>query len=623
MLTWSVDTVPDELVPALRILSEHYAVMEGDSPNLVFRKSNSDGGMYCAVHRGDDGRFLIEYSSVAAAMRAAGSALCGLECRESTPFEKLGVMLDCSRNRVMKVEHIKFWLRCMALSGCNLLMLYTEDTYRLDGYPFFCLLRGAYSAEDIREIDDYAYALGIEVRGCIQTLGHMEQALKWPDMWSIRDMPDILLADEPGTYDLIEKMMEFWSGALRSRKIHVGMDETNGVGRGNFFDKHGQQAPFEIYGRHLSKVKDICLKYGLSPEIWSDMFFAYASSKKSHRDPDCEFSQDVVKCIPEGVKLWYWDYYHDDSSYYEKMIEKHRELWKGGLSMASGILTWDRAWCDTVNSRKINAACINACRKTNVEEVLFTMWGDNGGFCIPDSALPQLAYACELAFDTEEDEADECASVRVDALFGMNYDVFMSVGELDSPVEGGDGEPSVGVISMNLIWDDPFYALMQHGLLSESQTSLDRLIKKYRGISDVIRAYDNADNDLRLRTVDAFLDFLRRYILFGKEFRRSYKERDCEALSRLKDAALPDLIKCLERYADLYRKEWLSTSSAFGLDVWERRTGATFMRLHEAAIRIGEFLDGVRDGIEELDEINAYPIPPHTVRSVWNMYPSK
>ena len=69
-------------------------------------------------------------------MRGVGTLLAGLApgkaaLRETTSFTTLGIMLDCSRNAVMKVDHLKVWLRRLALLGYNQVMLYTEDTYEL------------------------------------------------------------------------------------------------------------------------------------------------------------------------------------------------------------------------------------------------------------------------------------------------------------------------------------------------------------------------------------------------------------------------------------------------------------------------------------------------------------
>ena len=69
-------------------------------------------------------------------------------------------MLDCSRNAVMKVSYAKSVIAKLALMGYNLAMLYTEDTYQLPDEPHFGFLRGAYTLEEVQELDEYADSLG-------------------------------------------------------------------------------------------------------------------------------------------------------------------------------------------------------------------------------------------------------------------------------------------------------------------------------------------------------------------------------------------------------------------------------------------------------------------------------
>ncbi len=87
----------------------------------------------------------------------------------------------------------KYLLRTLALLGYNMLQLYTEDTYEIDGEPFFGYMRGGYSHAELREIDDYAHQFGIEVVPCIQTLGHLGQMLQWPRYLGLRDTAEVLL----------------------------------------------------------------------------------------------------------------------------------------------------------------------------------------------------------------------------------------------------------------------------------------------------------------------------------------------------------------------------------------------------------------------------------------------
>ena len=81
----------------------------------------------------------------------------------------------------------------MAIFGMNMLMLYTEDTYEIEGYPFFGYQRGRYTNEELREIDDYAFDLGIEVIPCIQTFGHLGKFLRYKQHSNIAENDRVLL----------------------------------------------------------------------------------------------------------------------------------------------------------------------------------------------------------------------------------------------------------------------------------------------------------------------------------------------------------------------------------------------------------------------------------------------
>ena len=56
---------------------------------------------------------------------------------ERIPFKRLCFMIDCSRNAVMNVDNLKSWIDILQNLGFNSLMLYTEDTYEVNGHPYF------------------------------------------------------------------------------------------------------------------------------------------------------------------------------------------------------------------------------------------------------------------------------------------------------------------------------------------------------------------------------------------------------------------------------------------------------------------------------------------------------
>lgn len=62
----------------------------------------------------------------------------------------LGVMIACSRDAVMTVGKLKDFITILAKFGYDSVQLYTEDTYEIDGEPYFGYMRGRYTQEEIR-----------------------------------------------------------------------------------------------------------------------------------------------------------------------------------------------------------------------------------------------------------------------------------------------------------------------------------------------------------------------------------------------------------------------------------------------------------------------------------------
>lgn len=133
-----------------------------------------------------------------------------------------GIMIDCSRNAVMTPEAIKRFVNIISALGYDTLMLYTEDTYEVDGEPLFGYQRGRYSKDELRDVDNYCFQNNVELVPCIQTLAHLNSIFKWSDEYEkIRDYDDILLVDDERTYQLIDRMFSSLASCLRSRRIHI------------------------------------------------------------------------------------------------------------------------------------------------------------------------------------------------------------------------------------------------------------------------------------------------------------------------------------------------------------------------------------------------------------------
>ncbi|MFH1024691.1 MAG: family 20 glycosylhydrolase [Planctomycetota bacterium] len=617
-LCWFRRDTPAELRGMLEALGEMYPIRERETGNrrletgnwtletgnrkpkngirLEFERTAVSG--LAEVRRPGD-RALVRYDTPARAGRAIGALLAGLvpadgTYRERTPFATLGVMLDCSRNAVVTVDHFKIWLRRMVLLGCNSVMLYTEDTYRLPGEPWFGWQRGAYTAGEIRAIDDYAAALGIEVIPCIQTLGHLEQILRHGAYRAVRDTARVLLVDEPKTHRLIQKMVRHWSSVVRSRRIHIGMDEAHDLGRGRYQDLHGSRDAFDLFSRHLARVVGMCRREGLRPMIWSDMFFRMGSKTQDYYDRAAKIPGWVIRRIPRDVELVYWDYYHENEGFYRDWIARHRRMGKEPV-MASGVWTWNKYWYDRRITEKTAGPCLAACRRDGVKELVFTMWGDNGAYCDHDSAFAGMAWCADRAYGA----SPRGLSRRFAAVCGGNYAAHARAADLHGGLPGLQPD----------LWDDPFFETRFRTWAKDRPGSMARAARFYAALAGRLAPHgnDRTCGDLRHAELLARV-FAVRYAL-SAEILAAYRRRDRRALAAVR-RRIPGVLRAVRRVADSHRALWMRCHKPEGFETVQARYGMLEARYREMATRLAEYRTGKIHHLAELDEFCPADLPP-------------
>ena len=156
---------------------------------------------------------------------------------------------------MLNVASAKQMIEVLALMGYSTFELYMEDTYQIEGQPYFGYFRGAYSAEELQEIETYAQQFDMIFVPCIQTLAHLSAFVKWgvKEVQELRDVEDILLIGEEKVYDLIDGMFATLS-KLQTRKVNIGMDEAHLVGLGRYLILNGVVDRSLLMCQHLERV---------------------------------------------------------------------------------------------------------------------------------------------------------------------------------------------------------------------------------------------------------------------------------------------------------------------------------------------------------------------------------
>jgi len=590
---WSCPENDPALASLLDVLVEGGHLRRGgkSDPEICFESSAVAGELRVSAQNGG---WTIVYGGLPAAARGLSLVLAGVEGGGHCSFKNTGIMLDASRNAVMRVETVKLWMRQLALLGFNCFYLYLEDTYELPGEPFFGYKRGGYSAEEIRELDAYAERLGIELVGCIQTLGHMHQILKWEAYAGVRDTDGILLAESDATYTLIDKMFAFWSSNTRSRRIHIGMDEATELGRGQYADLNGPVPKFEIFSRHLQRVTALAEGHGLQPAIWSDMFFRLGNSAHDYYSRNTVIPENVRKQIPEAVELVYWDYCTKDEDFYREWISKHRELGKEPV-MASGVWTWARFWYDHKTTEDTVRPCLAACRNENVREVFFTMWGDGGSYCEFDSAWAGLAFAADLCWGG----AGQPSTIAplLSAVTGIDYEAVVELSReaMSDPTGGTELRPAT------VLWDDLLLGIGWQGVAARNPLLWEEGAAHWKALAADCRSKAETQTLPDFSYFAAVLELASTKAFFRSELVRAYADRDHEALKKLYKVEIPLLRQGLDELGKTFRKQWLRRNKPFGMETFQMRLGGMRARLDEVAIRLEEFLAGTNESIPELE----------------------
>ena len=581
--SWSRGTVKEPaLQELLTILGKHYPIVE-DGRGL--RLSAKLGGEGLKVSRGE-----IVGASVSLVARGVGALLSGLDqVDERAPFKRVGLMLDCCRNAVMKVDYLKEWLRRSALLGYNQMMLYTKDTYELPGEEVFGYLRGRYTAAELKELDAYAAKLGIEMVGCVQALGHLEPTLRWGRYAAIKDTDAELLTTEPKSYELVNKILDFYSGVFRSRRIHLGMDETHGLGRGRYMDLNGYRRPFDIYVDHLNRVVAECDKRQLQPMIWSDMFFRMGSKRMDYYDKDAVTPPDIIAKIPPQAILTYWDYYHKDAEFYRDWIRRHRLLGQTPV-MASGIWTWPVFWYSHSQTVETVRPCVEACAAEGVEEIFFTMWGDDGGYCDWSSAQAGACYSAEKCFNPSAEPSEALLGQKFAALCGGDFQAHLAAAETTLFTESG-------VSAAPLLWDDPLLGIYRKDMAAaHGPAHWPKMESHYAAIEAKLQGLPRGGaGDVRL----------------AKELASLLKMKIRAAASPAVDSSRA-MAKATEEFEERYRALWYERNKTFGYEVMQIRLAGQAARWRELARRLES-----HEAISELDETVAAPAGVnHSYRSL-------
>ncbi|MBA3685498.1 MAG: hypothetical protein H0W72_09700 [Planctomycetes bacterium] len=437
----------------------------------------------------------------------------------------------------------------------------------------------------------------------------------------LRSNGDILLVGEPKVYALIEEMFAATTACFRTKRIHIGMDEAHDVQGGRYEQINGKQSGFQVMNRHMAEVVKITDRLGLKPMIWSDMYFRIGSKSGDYYDRSGSVPAEVAEKIPKQIDLVYWDYYHPDAEFYAEWIDRHRAMGKEPI-FAGGAWMWGMLWPNYDITSLCTRAAMTACRDRKVREALVTAWGDNGNESDALANLPNLQLFADCAYDERAD--DKTHRRQFAGTTGGTWDAWLLGGLLDrapgifslaetyainkqalpAAVKAvADGKENFGPQNpaKYLLWQDPMLGLY------DAHVGRLPLAKHYAKLAkDLAKAVRRSPVDRELLTHGYNLaSVLELKADLGVRLYDAYHAKGAAKVTRLRELhrkVLPELAKRVERLYDHHRALWLENNKSQGWEVLESRYATLLARVRFAHERVGAFLAGRIDQLEELEE---------------------
>ncbi len=597
MINIKVNGINDELINGVKAFTDKYcqALCGELDITVTYNKDNK-----LLIKRNKNSASISICKDVAL-FRCLAKIFMNFECEdycleETSYFDMIGSMFDMSQAAAFfKVEEIKRTLLAFAAGGLDTFMIYTEDCVDVKGEPYFGYMRPKYSSDELREIDDLAASLGIEVIPCIQTLSHLPGIMRWNYYRArVRDDDRTMLVGAEETYELIEKIIRSVMAPLRTKKVHLGLDEAWHLGQGEYLKKNGFVPQREIFAAHLARIKEIVDRLGYKGMIWNDMFFNAASKSRTYYIPIEEQVDRSIVDPPKGLEYVYWDYYHD-YEYISATMKKHLEIFGDVIYAGVSRDTYGIGLMHTSNIQ-INDDALRVCKEQGVRKAFCCLWGDDNREAVPFAAYTGIMRYAEHGYN------ENICELELKKLFAFaigDYDDFAAVSEIDiiKGYNDSDGNAENLSPSRHLLYQDPLLGMFDKNY---EEYDVDTHFAEFaRRMADAkLRGGAYADMFEVYASLGAFLEIKGS---LGIKLRGAYLENDMAVLKQLCDEIIPKAIEHAKVYKSTYRNFFYKHYKPEGCEIFDIRMGGVVARLESTYARLHDYLSGNIPSLPELE----------------------
>ena len=286
---------------------------------------------------------------------------------------------DISRGPIVSMDYLKRLIPQMAECKLNAFSLYTEHTFKTKCHPDIAPT-DAFTAEEIKELEEFCKPYHIQIIGNQQCFGHFEEILCNPFYSDLADTKWNLNPAKEETYKFLEDHLKEVARAYKSPYFNINCDETESLGQGNakaYVDSIGAET---VYYQHVNRVNRMLRPYRKRVMMWGDI---------ADKHPE------ILENLDDDLFLIAWSYVARDDfdDFLKPYVNSGHKFF-----VAPGVSLSERVWPKHRDfSYNIPYLCRDGYRNGAIG-VINTCWDDFGESLI-NSALYGLAYGAEMSWN--------------------------------------------------------------------------------------------------------------------------------------------------------------------------------------------------------------------------------
>ena len=286
---------------------------------------------------------------------------------------------DISRGPIVSMDYLKRLIPQLAECKLNAFSLYTEHTFKTKCHPDIAPT-DAFTAEEIKELEDFCRPYHIQIIGNQQCFGHFEEILSNPFYSQLADTKWNLNPAKEETYQFLEDHLREVARAYKSPYFNINCDETESLGQGYakaYVDSIGAE---KVYYQHINRVNRMLRPYRKRVMMWGDI---------------ADQHPEILDNLDNDIYLIAWSYVGIDS--FDDFLKPYKESGRY-FFVAPGVSLSERVWPKHYEFRK---NITNLCRdgyKNGALGVINTCW-DDFGESLTNCALYGLALGAEMSWN--------------------------------------------------------------------------------------------------------------------------------------------------------------------------------------------------------------------------------